>query len=193
MKRSSKLVSRKRVSSLSKSTKRSLKKRSGGGKRKAKRSVRKMRRNRKNKNMCGCENKQKGGGISKDDMEKILKKGQLSEIDLHQIIGTVDGMDDDEKIACSEQFDSMMEKYGEEGHSRECADHESIVCGMFGCHTDDTKCKLVKMCERTLLNQRRAGNKLAMKKNNRNLKLKQKYLDLRATQAGQKEKFTLFK
>ena len=102
-------------------------------------------------------------------------------------------MDDDEKIACSEQFDSMMEKYGEEGHSRECADHESIVCGMFGCHTDDTKCKLVKMCERTLLNQRRAGNKLAMKKNNRNLKLKQKYLDLRATQAGQKEKFTLFK
>ena len=38
--------------------------------------------------------------------------------------------------------------YGEDGHSRECADHESIVCGMLGCYTDDTKCKLVKMCSR---------------------------------------------
>ena len=55
--------------------------------------------------MCGCENKQKGGGISKDGHGKNIKKRtNLVKYDLHQIIGTVDGMNDDEKIACSEQI-----------------------------------------------------------------------------------------
>lgn len=88
IKRSQKMSKRKNksLSILSKSKRKNIKKRSGGGKRKAKRSVRKVRRNRKNKSMCGCE-KQKGGST---DCEYGVVKNICDEEDNECISNVVD-------------------------------------------------------------------------------------------------------
>ena len=140
--------------------------------------------------MCGCENKQKGGGITESNKQDILDEKQLSKIDLEQIIETVDRMEDDDKDECSAQFNSMRKEHGEEGkESTACAVPYDEVCGVFGCHTDDTKCKIVKMCERTLSNQRRAGKQLDKKNEQKKMQIRQAKMDRLAQRAEQKEKY----
>ena len=151
IKRSQKISKRKNrsLSIVSKSKKRSLKKRSGGGKRKANRSVRKVRRNRKTKNMCGCE-KQRGGspnceyGIvnntcNEDDHECI---SNIVDFLMHTETGKKHFLDEASKNAgITNQLESAVDEYYDK-YTDKIKSTNSLLCAgetMNFCYLTDCK------------------------------------------------------